>query len=82
MFPTLFFETECEKLGANDYNQAPESIVWRMPMLKGIFFDFGNTLISNQVFNLGGGLRAIEKIVEIYNLDEKPSKCLFLAKEA
>jgi len=53
-----------------------------MPMLKGIFFDFGNTLISNQVFNLGGGLRAIEKIVEIYNLDEKPSKCLFLAKEA
>jgi len=42
-------------------------------MLKGIFFDFGNTLISNQVFNLGGGLRAIEKIVEIYNLDEKPS---------
>jgi len=51
-------------------------------MLKAIFFDFGDTLISNRVFNLGGDLRAIEKVIGIYNLDKPPAAYLSPAKEA
>ena len=51
-------------------------------MLKALFFDFGDTLISNRVFNLGGNLKAIEKVIQIYDMDNHPSEHLSLAKEA
>jgi len=50
--------------------------------IQAIFFDLGYTLINSGVFEPNGELRAIEKALELYNLDGSPSEYLPLAKEA
>lgn len=51
-------------------------------MLRVIFFDLGNTLVSIEVFGLNGNLKAIEKIIMLCGLDKQPSEYLSLAKDA
>lgn len=50
--------------------------------VKAIFFDLGDTLIDSKIFGPNGELKAVEKVIELYNLDRQPSEYLPLIEEA